>query len=81
MPARRGCVHVATTKRVYKGKTYVTQLRRRSICTGSTVTHEALGNVSHLIAVDRLLQRHGAIEKKLAQRHLGAGPKRRLTWA
>ena len=24
MPARRGSVHVATTKRVYKGKTYVT---------------------------------------------------------
>jgi len=48
MPARRGAVHVATTKRVYKGKTYVTHLLRRSIRKGKTVTHETLGNLSHL---------------------------------
>jgi transposase len=48
MPARRGGVHVATTKRVYKGKTYVTHLLRRSIRKGKTVTHETLGNLSHL---------------------------------
>ena len=48
MPARCGAVHVATTKRVYKGKTYVTHLLRRSIRTGNTVTHETLGNLSHL---------------------------------
>jgi transposase len=48
MPARRGSVHVATTKRVYKGKTYVTHLLRRSIRKGKTVTHETLGNLSHL---------------------------------
>src|SRR6476469_1410650 len=48
MPARRGAVHVATTKRVYKGKTYVSHLLRRSIRKGNTVTHETLGNLSHL---------------------------------
>jgi len=48
MPARSGAVHVATTKRVYKGKTYVTHLLRRSIRKGRTVTHETLGNLSHL---------------------------------
>jgi hypothetical protein len=48
MPARSGAVHVATTKRVYKGKTYVTHLLRRSIRQGKAVTHETLGNLSHL---------------------------------
>src|SRR3954463_5672962 len=48
MATRRGAVHVATTKRVYKGKTYVTHLLRRSIRRGQTVTHETLGNLSHL---------------------------------
>src|ERR1700756_1234891 len=48
MPSRNGAVHVATTKRVYKGKTYVTHLLRRSIRRGQTVTHETLGNLSHL---------------------------------
>jgi transposase len=48
MAARSGPVHVATTKKVYKGKTYVTHLLRRSIRKGKTVTHETLGNLSHL---------------------------------
>src|SRR4051794_30143253 len=48
MAARGGAVHVATTKRVYKGKTYVTHLLRRSIRKGTSVTHETLGNLSHL---------------------------------
>ncbi len=39
---------MATTKRVYKGKTYVTHLLRRSIRKGKIVTHETLGNLSHL---------------------------------
>ncbi|MBV8608701.1 MAG: IS1634 family transposase [Singulisphaera sp.] len=39
---------MATTTRVYKGKTYVTHLLRRSIRKGKTVTHETLGNLSHL---------------------------------
>jgi transposase len=39
---------VATTRRVYKGKTYVTHLLRRSIRKGNSVTHETLGNLSHL---------------------------------
>src|ERR1700722_9817265 len=48
MPSRTGAVHVATTKRVYKGKTYTTHLLRPSIRKGKTVTHEPLGNLSHL---------------------------------
>src|SRR5918997_4683740 len=48
MPSRSDAVHVATTKRVYKGKTYVTHLLRRSIRKGKSVTHETLGNLSHL---------------------------------
>src|SRR3954469_20381041 len=48
MAARSGAVHVATTKRVYKGKTYVTHLLRRSVRKGQTVSHETLGNLSHL---------------------------------
>src|SRR3954451_16586383 len=48
MAARGGSVHLATTKRVYKGKTYVTHLLRRSLRTGKAVTHETLGNLSHL---------------------------------
>src|SRR3954468_11933976 len=48
MPTRNGAVHVATTKRVYKGKAYVTHLLRRSIRKGKVVTHETLGNLSHL---------------------------------
>jgi transposase len=48
MPSRTGAVHVATTKRVYKGKTYVTHLLRRSLRKGKSVTHETLGNLSHL---------------------------------
>jgi transposase len=48
MAARGGAVHVATTKRVYNGKTYVTHLLRRSIRRGKSVTHETLGNLSHL---------------------------------
>jgi transposase len=48
MAARSGAVHVATTRRVYKGKTYVTHLLRRSVRKGKTVTHETLGNLSHL---------------------------------
>ena len=39
---------MATSRRVYKGKTYVTHLLRRSIRKGRTVTHETLGNLSHL---------------------------------
>jgi transposase len=48
MPSRNGAVHVATTKRVSKGTTYVTHLLRRSIRKGKTVTQETLGNLSHL---------------------------------
>jgi hypothetical protein len=48
MAVRGGAVHVATTKKVYKGKTYVTHLLRRSVRQGKTITHETLGNLSHL---------------------------------
>jgi hypothetical protein len=50
MPSRSGAVHVATTKRTYKGKTYTTHLLRRSVRVGRQVKHETLGNLSHLPA-------------------------------
>jgi len=48
MPSRSGPVHVVTTKRHYKGKTYQTHLLRRSYRQGKTVKNETLGNLSHL---------------------------------
>jgi len=48
MPSRNGGVHVATTSRTYKGKTYHTHLLRRSYRDGTQVKHETLGNISHL---------------------------------
>ena len=48
MPSRSGAVHVATTTRHYKGKTYTTHLLRRSFRLGRQVKHETLGNLSHL---------------------------------
>lgn len=48
MPSRSGAVHVATTKRHYKGKTYTSHLLRRSFRVGRQVKHETLGNLSHL---------------------------------
>jgi transposase len=48
MPARHGAVHVATTRRLYKGKTYESHLLRRSYREDGKVLHETLGNLSHL---------------------------------
>ena len=48
MPSRTGKVHVATTTRIYKGKTYQSHLLRRTFRVGSQVKHEPLGNISHL---------------------------------
>jgi len=48
MAKRSGAVHVATTRRRYKGKVYETVLLRRSIREGKKVRHETLGNLSHL---------------------------------
>jgi transposase len=48
MPARNGGVHVATTTRTYKGKTYQSHLLRRTFRDGGKVKHETLGNISHL---------------------------------
>ncbi|CAG0992936.1 hypothetical protein BURK2_02495 [Burkholderiales bacterium] len=50
MPSRNGAVHVATTRRTYKGKTYESHLLRRSYREGQKVLHETLGNLSHLPA-------------------------------
>jgi hypothetical protein len=47
---RGGAVHVATTRRHYKGKTYETHLLRRSVREGKRVRTETLGNISHLPA-------------------------------
>ena len=48
MPSRTGPVHVATTKRKYKGKVYETHLLRRTFREGGKVRHETVGNISHL---------------------------------
>jgi hypothetical protein len=48
MPSRNGAVHVATTRRTYKGKVYETHLLRRSYREGGKVKHQTLGNLSHL---------------------------------
>ena len=48
MAKREGAVHVSTTRRHYKGKTYETTLLRRSYREGGKVKNETLGNLSHL---------------------------------
>jgi hypothetical protein len=48
MAARSGAVHVATTKRLYKGRVYETHLLRRTYREGGQVRHQTLGNLSHL---------------------------------
>src|SRR5271157_466312 len=50
MASRKGAVHVATMRRVYKNKTYESHLLRRSYREGGKVLHETLGNLSHLPA-------------------------------
>ena len=50
MPSRKGSVHVATTRRVYKDRVYETHLLRRSFRDDGRVKHETLGNLSHLPA-------------------------------
>ena len=48
MPSRTGAVHVVTTTRTYKDKTYRTHLLRRSYREDGQVKNETLGNLSHL---------------------------------
>jgi transposase len=48
MATRGGAVHVATTKRKYKGRVYETHLLRRTFREDGKVKHETLGNLSHL---------------------------------
>ena len=48
MASRGGSVHVATTRRHYKDKTYETHLLRRSYREGGRVKSETVGNLSHL---------------------------------
>lgn len=48
MSCRSGSLHVATTRRLYKGRLYQTHLLRRSYRQGAQVKHETLGNISHL---------------------------------
>jgi transposase len=48
MAKRSGAVHVATTRRHYKGKVYETHLLRRTYREGGKVKNETLGNLSHL---------------------------------
>ena len=48
MATRGGPVHVVTTSRSYKGRTYRTHLLRRSYREDGKVRNETLGNLSHL---------------------------------
>jgi hypothetical protein len=48
MASRGGAVHVATTRRVYKGRVYESHLLRRTFREDGKVKHETLGNLSHL---------------------------------
>jgi len=50
MPERGRAIHVATTRRHYKGKVYETHLLRRSYREGGKVKTETVGNLSHLPA-------------------------------
>lgn len=50
MARRGGAVHVATTERQYKGRTYRSHLLRRTYRQDGKVKHETLGNLSHLPA-------------------------------
>jgi transposase len=50
MSSRSGAVHVVTTSREYKGKTYRTHLLRRSYREDGKVKNETVGNLSHLPA-------------------------------
>ena len=50
MPKRGGRVHIAETRRHYKGKEYTTTLLRRSYREGGKVKNETVGNLSHLEA-------------------------------
>jgi len=61
MPSRNGAVHVATTRRAYKGKVYETHLLRRSYRQDGKVKHQTLGNLSHLPPdlIDIIRQRLG----------------------
>ena len=48
MPSRSGAVHVATTTRRYRDKTYRSHLLRRTFRENGKVKHKTLGNLSHL---------------------------------
>lgn len=50
MARRGGAMHVVTTRRHYKGRTYETHLLRRSFREGGKVRNETLANLSHLPA-------------------------------
>lgn len=50
MSKRGSAVHVATTRRRYKGRVYESHLLRRTFREGGQVKHETVGNLSHLPA-------------------------------
>ncbi len=50
MPDRGRAVHVATTRRHYKGRVYETHLLRHTYREGGKVKSETVGNISHLPA-------------------------------
>ncbi len=85
MAKRKGAVHVSTTRRHYKGRTYETTLLRRSYREGGRVRNETVGNLSHLPAhvIDGIramlagrelvdLDESFEIERSLAHGHVAA---------
>ena len=68
MSNNKRSVHVATIKRVYKGKTYVTHLLRHTYREDGKVKHLTLGNLSDL--PDDLID---VIRNRLAGEHVPAG--------
>src|SRR5680860_1455117 len=85
MAKRKGAVHMSTTRRHYKGKTYETVLLRRSYREGGKVKNETVGNLSHLPAhvIDGIramlagrelvdLDQQFAIERSLPHGHVAA---------
>src|SRR5665647_1856337 len=84
MGKRGGAIHVATTRRHYKGRVYEAHLLRRSYREDGKVKNETLGNISHLpghlieiirrsLKGETFLGAADAFERTLAGRHLAAG--------
>ena len=78
MPKRQGAVHVVTTTRHHKGKTYHSHLLCRSYREGPLVRKETVGNLSHLTnPIIALIRRWIASDSRDSCRRVDA---RKRTW-